>query len=77
MKREAGRTGKYILTAERQRLRPSVHQKLFHFDCPTGFKGLNFINYGEGGGYKMEKSRAQNFLRPSPRLGKTFRTPPF
>ena len=36
------------------------------------------INYGEGGGYKMGKSRVRNFLRPPPsRQGKTFCAPPF
>ena len=31
-------------------------------------KGL-VINYGEGGGYKMGKSRVQNFLRPPLKTG--------
>ena len=37
-------------------------------------KGL-VINYGEGG-YRMEKLRVQNFLRPTSRQNKTFQPPP-
>ena len=46
------------------------------FECTKGL----VINYGEGGGYKMGKSRVRNFLRPPPppsRQGKTFCAPPF
>ena len=39
-------------------------------------KGL-LINYGEGGGYKMGKSRVQNFLRHPLKTGLNFLRPPF
>ena len=38
------------------------------------YKGL-VINNGEGGGYKMGKSRVQNFMRPPSRQGQTFHAP--
>ena len=44
--------------------------------CFKVIKGL-VINYGEGGGYKMGKSRVRNCLRPPSRQGKTFRASPF
>ena len=49
-----------------------MHSFVFCFS-----KGL-VINYREGGGYKMGKSRVRNFLRPPPlKTGSNFSRPPF